>query len=106
MNHSMSKRPRRDPETFDCPHCGAPVAVDAISCRECGSDAETGWSDEAGDALDIDGGYDDDGEFDYDDFVRREFPDQAGPRSARQTIARWLIAAVVVLVCLGLVWSC
>ena len=102
----MSRPTGRSPESFNCPHCGAPVAVGAISCRECGSDAETGWSDEAGDALGADGGYDDGDEFDYDDFVRREFPDQADREPARQTIVRWLLAAVVVAVCLGLVWSC
>jgi hypothetical protein len=28
---------------FECPHCGADVAVGAKVCRECGSDADTGW---------------------------------------------------------------
>ncbi|MCA8959224.1 MAG: zinc ribbon domain-containing protein [Planctomycetes bacterium] len=29
-----------------CPHCGEPVADDAVVCRHCGSDAETGWVDD------------------------------------------------------------
>ena len=32
-------------EPFPCPQCGAPVPARALACRECGSDAETGWSD-------------------------------------------------------------
>ena len=30
-------------ETFECPNCGADVYVNAKVCRECGSDASTGW---------------------------------------------------------------
>jgi hypothetical protein len=26
-----------------CPHCGSPVPPRARACKECGSDAETGW---------------------------------------------------------------
>ena len=40
-------RPRKGPpETFECPHCGAAVVVGKRVCRECGSDASTGWQDE------------------------------------------------------------
>ena len=35
------QKPRR--EIFECPNCGADVPVGAKACRECGSDAETGW---------------------------------------------------------------
>ena len=37
-------QPRRR-ERFACPHCGADVSVGAKVCRECGSDAGTGWQD-------------------------------------------------------------
>lgn len=30
-----------------CPHCGESLRDDAPVCPECGSDAETGWSDAA-----------------------------------------------------------
>ena len=33
----------KPPERFPCPHCGADVLVGAKVCRECGSDADTGW---------------------------------------------------------------
>jgi hypothetical protein len=29
-----------------CPHCGATLPPRAVACRECGSDFETGWSDD------------------------------------------------------------
>ena len=31
---------------FICPHCDARVDNDALSCPECGSDDETGWSNQ------------------------------------------------------------
>lgn len=37
------RRAKKPPETFVCPHCGADVVVGAKVCRECGSDADTGW---------------------------------------------------------------
>ena len=32
--------------SFVCPHCGAVVPANSRACPECGSDRETGWSDE------------------------------------------------------------
>jgi len=59
---------------FICPHCGAEVKAGARACPECGSDAETGWSEDADKwAGDLPTGYGQDDEFDYDEFVRREF---------------------------------
>jgi len=52
-----------------CPNCGAEVPPHARSCPECGSDEETGWSDEAY-ASNL--GLPDD-QFDYDEFTKREF---------------------------------
>jgi len=37
----------RDEETFVCPHCGADLPLAATFCPECGSDEETGWSEDA-----------------------------------------------------------
>lgn len=31
----------------NCSHCGAPLKEKAISCPSCGSDENTGWSDNA-----------------------------------------------------------
>jgi len=52
-----------------CPNCGAEVPPDAKACPECGSDEKTGWSDEAhAGGLDLP-----DEDFDYGEFVQREF---------------------------------
>jgi len=40
----VKRGPRR--EIFACPHCGADVPLGAKACKECGSDATTGWQDE------------------------------------------------------------
>jgi hypothetical protein len=52
-----------------CPICGADVPAKAKACPECGADHETGWSEDAyasGLGLPEDN-------FDYDDFVKKEF---------------------------------
>lgn len=53
----------------NCPNCGADVPKGAKACPECGSDENTGWSDEThADGLDLP-----DENFNYDEFVEREF---------------------------------
>ena len=52
-----------------CPNCGAEVPPNAKACPECGSDEETGWSDEARvGGLELP-----DDNFDYDKFIESEF---------------------------------
>jgi len=43
----MIKMENKVERYFICPHCGAQVPSDALACPECGSDNETGWSEEA-----------------------------------------------------------
>jgi hypothetical protein len=31
---------------FICPNCGAEVSMKALACPECGSDKDTGWSED------------------------------------------------------------
>lgn len=33
--------------TRECQHCGASLGPGALACRECGSDAATGWAEDA-----------------------------------------------------------
>jgi hypothetical protein len=41
-------------DSFVCPNCGAEVRVGTPSCLNCGSDDETGWSDDTlYDGLDL-----------------------------------------------------
>lgn len=93
-----------------CPHCGAPVAAGALACAECGSDAESGWSEDAGAwAGDLPEGYggaedDTDETADYEEFLRAEgLGDDRRPSSA--ALARRRVAAVCLLlvICL-LLW--
>jgi hypothetical protein len=93
---------RRD--TFICPHCGADVPVNAYFCRECGSDAETGWSEDA-DVWEagIPAGYGSDDDFDYDESVEKDLPEHAmtsPDRESRKCLQRVLIA----FLCLSLLY--
>ena len=58
-----------------CPNCGAAVPANATACPACGSDEQTGWSEQAHSA---DLGLPDE-EFDYSEFVQREFSTQPKP---------------------------
>jgi len=80
-----------------CPNCGASVPRNAKSCPECGSDDQTGWSEES-----ETGGLDlPDEEFNYDEFVKREF-NQEGPVPRGLHWFWWVVAIVLVVVLL--VW--
>jgi hypothetical protein len=105
----MAKRKRDSDDYFICPCCGAEVRVGATFCRECGASDESGWNEEEvgreddarpGDAADDDFDYD----FDYDEFVAREFPDQAAPWS-KHRVKRWVMGAVVAIVVAALTIS-
>jgi hypothetical protein len=89
----MRRKPRPMPRFFDCPHCGAQVAAGAAVCRECGSDAATGWADEEVieyQSIDLPSGY------------RSELPPEpAGFLPERRP--RWWIA-VAILLALWLLW--
>jgi hypothetical protein len=89
----MARAKRRD--YFVCPHCGAEVPSGARACPECGSDERTGWSQDA----DLwHGGGD---EFDYDDFVRREF----GGRPRRLLgLPWWAALALTAALAVGLLF--
>ncbi len=81
-----------------CPNCGAEVPPNAQACPECGSDEQTGWSDDA-----RTGGLDlPEDKFDYDDFVKKEFGSNSPvPRGVRWW---WWLVAVGLLVAF-LLWA-
>ncbi len=81
-----------------CPHCGTDVPRNAKCCPACGSDEKTGWSESAhADNLSLP-----DEEFDYDEFVRREFgPKKNLPHGIRPF---WWLIALLVLAALVWLW--
>ncbi len=93
-------------EYFSCPHCGAQVRCGASACRECGSDAETGWAEDADSGLaDIPTAYGREEEFDYDQFVAREFPSHTN-RTAQHSVRAWLFRAVLAVLLISFVlWA-
>jgi hypothetical protein len=61
---SAPKKGKQPRQQFECPNCGASVVVGSKACRECGSDASTGWSDSDDidyASVDLPDGYRDDG---------------------------------------------
>ncbi len=84
-----------------CPVCGEWVPRGAVACDECGSCAKSGWNVDAleSDGLDLP----DEGEFDYDDFVRREFGAGGAPRDMSPG-RFWRVIALLVLGVLVIGW--
>jgi hypothetical protein len=75
-----------------CPNCGAEVPPQAKACPACGSDEKTGWSEEAGTSgLDLP-----DENFDYDDFVQREFGGKT-PKPRGLNWFWWLVALLLLV---------
>jgi hypothetical protein len=73
-----------------CPNCGAVVPPKAKACPECGSCEETGWSEEASSSgLDLP-----DDEFNYDEFVKKEFGGQS-PKPRGISWFWWVIGILV-----------
>ncbi len=69
-----------------CPHCGAEIPDKAVSCKECGSDAQTGWSEGAENAdLEMP---------DYDEILENEF---GSSKKRFSKIATAVIAGLVAL---------
>jgi hypothetical protein len=103
---------KRRMRTFACPHCGHAVQLGALSCPGCGSDAQSGWSEEAdawsGDlpvGYGEDSGEEDEEEDDYQDFLRREGLAEDN-RPAKAVLHRQRVVAVIVfLVICILLWQ-
>lgn len=85
---------------FPCPHCGADVHHTATFCRACGADEASGWGDNFAESANYDTA-DDDDDFDYDGYLRREFPDEAPPAPPRDK----LIAVVIILLIVALLFT-
>ena len=81
-----------------CPVCGEWVYRGQAACSECGACEKSGWraNADATDGLDLP-----DEDFDYDDFIAREFGRKSERRIGEGRLSRvWWWAAVAVLVAL------
>ncbi len=78
------------PDTgLTCGRCGAKL-VSRNFCRECGASEESGWGDSyVGEETEDD--------FDYDDFVRREFGQNADGSKAKSN-QHWILILFIVLI--------
>lgn len=97
----MSYGNSRHRQGFECPHCGAFVAAGQSRCRQCGASDEYGWGD--ADQNEPDHCEDD---FDYDEYVSREFPqyaDTQSPAGRRKMLVGWIIAALVAALLIGMI---
>ncbi len=74
-----------------CPVCGEDVPRRAVACPECGADHNSGWREEA-DRYDSAGLPEED--FDYQEFVRREFGTSPKPATIKTV---WWVTAILVL---------
>jgi hypothetical protein len=73
-----------------CPVCGEDVPAGALACPECGADERSGWREDAvADGLDLP-----DEEFDYGEFVQKEFGREVKPEGIGWA---WWAAAVAAL---------
>jgi hypothetical protein len=74
-----------------CPHCGADIPPDARACPECGADEETGWSEDAGtEGLELP-----EENFNYEEFVKREFSGRKSPVPHGIHWFWWVIAVLI-----------
>ncbi len=81
----------------NCPNCGADVPRQARACPDCGADDQTGWSENVRqDGLDLP-----DEDFDYGEFVKKEFG-RGGPLPAGISWIWWIMAVLLVLILLRL----
>ncbi|MBN1669569.1 MAG: zinc-ribbon domain-containing protein [Kiritimatiellae bacterium] len=100
----FKRRNKRNPnESFPCPHCGARVPGGARACPQCGADENTGWSEDPDQpAAGIPAGYGQDEDFDYDEFIAREFDGKRGKGRGLPLV--YVVVAVVLLLAVLALW--
>lgn len=80
-----------------CPVCGAEPPRGARACPECGACEETGWGEES---YTTGLGLPEEEEFDYDEFIDREFGEgkKSAQRSGPAPIWRWVAGLLLILI--------
>jgi hypothetical protein len=84
---------KSNPKTPEiCPVCGEDVPPRALACPECGADHNSGWREDAEsyDGVDLP-----DQDFNYDEFVRREFGSNVKPAGIKTV---WWLTAILLIV--------
>ena len=81
-----------------CPVCGEDVPPRSLACPECGADHNSGWKEDAdsSDGTDLPGE-----DFDYDDFVKKEFGASGKPPGVKLI---WWITAIIILAAIVGIW--
>ena len=83
-----------------CLNCGAKVPLKALACPECGACEKTGWSESSEyDSFCFVGD-----EFQYDDFIEREFSKGGILRGKRLNLIFRFVSVLLVLFLLILLW--
>ena len=83
-----------------CPNCNTAVPSGAHACPECGADEETGWGEDAhAQSLGIP-----DEDFDYDEFVEREFGEEKPGVKPQGLHWFWWLVGLGLLAALILQW--
>jgi len=86
---------------FICPHCGSELPADAHFCRQCGASDDSGWAcADEGVGYDELGGYGED-DFDYEEFLSREFPQHCRPNPSHR-LKRGILFLIVLALCAAL----
>lgn len=81
-------------DSYVCSNCHSKISNPNF-CRQCGASEESGWSS-ASDG-DFGSGYGNEDDFDYDEFLEREFPGKNGPKKG--SFSQLLVTLIIVLLC-------
>ncbi len=89
-------------ETPDtCAHCGTDIPPSASACPECGADEESGLGGNYSGDLGLP-----DEDFDYDEFVEREFESSKSPKVVPQDLHWfWWLIGIGLIAAMVLMWA-
>jgi hypothetical protein len=86
-------KPPNDADWFACPSCGAEVQVGSRGCSKCSKNTPKSWAEEP--HLDGVSLPDDPDDFDYNDFVNREFGRPSSIKPPHLAWKWWLTAIIL-----------
>lgn len=87
----------KDADWYACPSCGAEVRVGSRGCPKCTKGGKSWEQDEYLDGVDAPEGAE---EFDYNDFVKREFGRGSAKIKPAGLAWKWWIAGILLLAAL------